>query len=174
MTHHDLDHVSNLTFLKMHLKIDNIFENTNQLSQYFIDGFNPIHNLVYGFNLQYALENNKSLVLLLQIYEYKILFTGDIEAQTESLLLNAHILTKINILQVPHHGSKTLSTIPFLKILNPEVALIPGHYQKRRQFPNIETLNNLEKINTHVYYSGKNKTVIIRIYEKHYDIITLT
>lgn len=173
LTHHDLDHVSNIGFLKMHLKIDKIYENTNQLSQYIIDGFNPIHNLVYGFNLQYVSENNKSLVLLLKIYNYKILFTGDIEEQTENLLVNAHVLSKINILQVPHHGSKTSSTITFLKTLNPEIALISGHYQKRRQFPNIETLNNLKKINAQVYYSGKNKTVIIRIYMKHYDIITL-
>ncbi|WP_425381042.1 ComEC/Rec2 family competence protein [Spiroplasma endosymbiont of Polydrusus pterygomalis] len=174
LTHHDLDHVSNLPFLKKHFKIDKVFENTNQISQYIIDGFNPIHNLVYGFNLQYASENNKSLVLLLQIYNYKILFTGDIEAQTENLLLDAHLLEKINILQVPHHGSKTSSTIGFLKTLSPEVALISGYYQKRKQFPNIETLNNLKKINAQVYYSGKNKTVIIRIYLKHYDIITLT
>lgn len=158
----------------MHLKRDNVFENINQLSQYVIDDFNPIHNLVYGFNLQYASENNKSLVLLLQIYNYKILFTGDIEAQTENLLLDAHLLGKINILQIPHHGSKTSSTIRFLKTLNPEVTLIAGHYQKRRQFPNIETLNNLKKINAHVYYSGKNKTVIMKIYMKYYDIITLT
>lgn len=112
--------------------------------------------------------------MLLQIYNYKILFTGDIEAQTENLLLAAHLLQKINILQVPHHGSKTSSTIDFLKTLSPEVALISGHYQKRRQFPNIETLNNFKKINAQVYYSGKNKTIIIRIYMKHYDIITLT
>ncbi|WP_342261709.1 MBL fold metallo-hydrolase [Spiroplasma endosymbiont of Notiophilus biguttatus] len=68
LTHRDLDHVSNIGFLKMHLKIDKIYENTNQLSQYIIDGFNPIHNLVYGFNLQYVSENNKSLVLLLKFY----------------------------------------------------------------------------------------------------------
>ncbi|WP_342218245.1 ComEC/Rec2 family competence protein [Spiroplasma endosymbiont of Amphimallon solstitiale] len=82
LTHHDLDHISNIGFLKMNLKIDKIYENTNQLSQYIIDGFNPIHNLVYGFNLQYVSENNKSLVLLLKVYNYKILFTGDIEEQT--------------------------------------------------------------------------------------------
>lgn len=97
----------------MHLKIDKIYENTNQLSQYIIDGFNPIHNLVYGFNLQYVSENNKSLVLLLKIYNYKFLFTGDIEKQTENLLVNTRVLSKINILQVPHHGSKTSSTITF-------------------------------------------------------------
>lgn len=174
LTHHDLDHTSNLTFLKMHLKIDKLFENTNQLSQYVIAGFNPIHNLVYNLHLPYASENNKSLVLLLQIYNYKILFTGDIESQTENLLVESRLLSKINILQVPHHGSKTSSTIPFLEILRPEVALISGHYQKRKQFPNIETINHLQSINAQIYYSGKNKTIIVRIYMKHYDIITLT
>ena len=114
------------------------------------------------------------MVLLLTIYHYKILFTGDIEAQTENLLINAHVLSKINILQVAHHGSKTSSTLPFLKIVNPEIALISGHHQKRRPFPNIETINNLKKINAHIYYSGKNKTVIIRMYSQHYDIITLS
>ncbi|WP_308149470.1 ComEC/Rec2 family competence protein [Spiroplasma sp. AdecLV25b] len=113
LTHHDLDHVSNVQYLENHFQIDNIYENTNQRLQYKIANFNDINNLSYNLNTKYASENNKSLVLLLQIYQFKILITGDIEASTENLLINSGLLTKINILQVPHHGSKTSSTINF-------------------------------------------------------------
>ena len=74
LTHHDLDHVSNIKFLKKHLTIANIFENTKQLPQYLVPNFGSINNLSYGLPVKYASENNKSLVLMLQIYQYKILF----------------------------------------------------------------------------------------------------
>lgn len=174
LTHHDLDHVSNVKYLQNHFQIDNIYENTNQRLQYKIANFNDINNLSYSLNTKYASENNKSLVLLLQIYQFKILITGDIEAPTENLLISSNLLTKVNILQVPHHGSKTSSTINFLQIIKPEIALIPGHFQTHRQFPSPETLQNLAKINAQIYSSEQNKTIVMRIYSQHYDIITLT
>lgn len=174
LTHHDLDHISNVQYLQNHFHIDNIYENTNQSLHYKIANFNDINNLSYNLNTKYASENNKSLVLLLQIYQFKILITGDIEVPTENLLINYNLLTKINILQVPHHGSKTSSTINFLQIIKPEIALISGHFQTYRQFPSAQTLQNLAKINAQIYSTGQNKTIVMRIYTQHYDIITLT
>lgn len=174
LTHHDLDHISNVQYLQNHFHIDNIYENTNQSLHYKIANFNDINNLSYNLNTKYASENNKSLVLLLQIYQFKILITGDIEVPTENLLINSNLLTKINILQVPHHGSKTSSTINFLQIIKPEIALISGHFQTHRQFPSPQTLQNLAKINAQIYSTGQNKTIVMRIYTQHYDIITLT
>lgn len=174
LTHNHLDHTSNVSYLKKNLTIDNIYDNKKPMAKYHFSNFNPIINLSYGLNIDNASENNKSLVLLLQIYQYKILFTGDIEAVTEKLLINANILPKITILQVAHHGSKTSSTLPFLQITKPEIALIAAQYQKHKPFPSSQTLHNLKKINAKVYYSQQNKTVIIRIYPQHYDIITLT
>lgn len=146
LTHHDLDRISNVQYLQNHFHIDNIYENTNQSLHYKIANFNDINNLSYNLNTKYASENNKSLVLLLQIYQFKILITGDIEAPTENLLINSNLLTKINILQVPRHGSKTSSTINFLQIIKPEIVLISGHFQTNRQFPSSQNLQNLAKL----------------------------
>ncbi|WP_308149469.1 hypothetical protein [Spiroplasma sp. AdecLV25b] len=67
-----------------------------------------------------------------------------------------------------------LPLLLILQIIKPEVALIPGRFQTHRQFPSPETLQNLAKINAKIYSSEQNKTIVMRIYTQHYDIITLT
>lgn len=71
--------------------------------------------------------NNNSMVFRMIYGETSMLFTGDIENETEKLLLQKEKIRKkldVDILKVGHHGSKT-STIPeFLQVTSPEVALI--------------------------------------------------
>lgn len=53
-----------------------------------------------------------------------VLLTGDIEAQTERALLRLdRRALRADVLQVPHHGSKTSSTAAFLLAVRPQVAL---------------------------------------------------
>lgn len=76
----------------------------------------PANNLINS-------DNNNSLVLLLRYYNYKILFTGDIEAVIENNIIKDYDID-INILKVAHHGSKTSSTLEFIQEMNPKFAVI--------------------------------------------------
>lgn len=67
--------------------------------------------------------NNNSLVCKLKYKNFSMLFTGDIEEIAEKAILakyskNKNIL-KADVLKVAHHGSKTSSTIDFLKAVKP-------------------------------------------------------
>lgn len=69
--------------------------------------------------------NNNSLVCKLKCKDFSVLFTGDIEEETEKYLcLKYGNRLKADVLKVGHHGSKTSSTMQFLKCVKPKLALI--------------------------------------------------
>ncbi|MEK7344705.1 MAG: DNA internalization-related competence protein ComEC/Rec2 [Pseudomonadota bacterium] len=62
------------------------------------------------------------------------LLTGDIEAAQEQALVQAG-LAPVDLLLVPHHGSKTSSTLSFLQALQPRWALVQAGYRNRYGHP---------------------------------------
>jgi competence protein ComEC len=62
------------------------------------------------------------------------LLTGDIEAAQEWALVQAG-LAPVDVLLVPHHGSKTSSTPAFLQALQPRWALVQAGYRNRYGHP---------------------------------------
>ena len=74
-----------------------------------------------------------------EIYDYKILFTGDIEEEAENLIVASCEDIKADVLKVAHHGSKTSSTSPFVSKVDPKYSIISGDYS------NIKTFNTVQK-----------------------------
>ena len=65
------------------------------------------------------------------------LLTADIEAPTERVLLaRDRGALRAQVLVVPHHGSKTSSTEPFLDSIEPLIALFQVGYRNRFHHPN--------------------------------------
>jgi competence protein ComEC len=63
------------------------------------------------------------------------LLTGDIEAAQERQLLKDGVLLQVDVLVVPHHGSKTSSSAAFLDAVAPRVALVQSGYRNRFGHP---------------------------------------
>jgi competence protein ComEC len=68
--------------------------------------------------------NNDSLVLSLQDGKTRFLLPGDVEAKAEKELISSGENVSADFLKVPHHGSKSSSTEPFLESVSPRVAVI--------------------------------------------------
>jgi len=71
--------------------------------------------------------NNNSIVMRLNYQNFKMLFTGDIEAEAEEEIVGLYKNTNFliaDILKVAHHGSKTSSNENFLELIKPKIALI--------------------------------------------------
>ncbi|MGF6665884.1 DNA internalization-related competence protein ComEC/Rec2 [Paraburkholderia atlantica] len=65
------------------------------------------------------------------------LLSADIEAPTErALLARDRKMLRAQVLMVPHHGSKTSSTEPFLDSIDPSIALFQVGYENRFHHPN--------------------------------------
>ena len=68
--------------------------------------------------------NDDSLVLQLEYGNRRILLAGDAELRTEESLVQNQPATKLDVLKVAHHGSKTSTTKDFLNHFNPRMAVI--------------------------------------------------
>lgn len=72
--------------------------------------------------------NDKSCVLKISSVFGSLLLSGDITKEAEKILLQSKGDLAADILQIPHHGSKTSSTEPFLNRVRPCVALVSIGY----------------------------------------------
>ncbi|NOT54516.1 MAG: DNA internalization-related competence protein ComEC/Rec2 [Deltaproteobacteria bacterium] len=89
--------------------------------------------------------NNASLVLRLSYGSVDVLFTGDIEAEGEAMLLAAHDALASEIVKVPHHGSRTSSTSAFVRATAPSVAVASLGFLNRFHFPAPEVVRRYEQ-----------------------------
>lgn len=89
--------------------------------------------------------NNASLVLRLSHGTVDILFTGDVEAEGEAVLLSAQHVLASEIVKVPHHGSRTSSTPTFVQTIAPHVAVASLGFQNRFRFPAPEVTQRYQR-----------------------------
>jgi competence protein ComEC len=92
-------------------------------------------------------DNNNSCVLKVSSSYSSVLLTGDIEEPAEEWLIS-NMATKLgsDVLIAPHHGSKTSSTLAFLKQVKPKIILIPAGYKNRFSFPHQEVLDRYRQL----------------------------
>lgn len=84
-------------------------------------------------------DNNMSLVLRVRLATGQHIFLGgDIEAKAERALLP--ILQKVDVMLMPHHGSKTSSTIAFVQKLQPDITIAQTGYRNHFGFPKVEVV----------------------------------
>jgi competence protein ComEC len=68
--------------------------------------------------------NNDSVVLELRWRDVSCVFTGDIEREAESELVDRFAPARLRVVKVPHHGSNTSSTAGLVRALAPAVAVV--------------------------------------------------
>ncbi len=108
----------------------------------------------YSLNKDLKDENSSSIVLYILYKNLQMLFMGDANFKSENYLINNYNLNKIDILKVGHHGSKSSSSIDFLKRIRPSIALISAGKDNKFNHPNKEVIERLNMYNVK-YYSTK-------------------
>ena len=68
--------------------------------------------------------NNSSLVLKLTYRDNSFLLTGDIDREIEEKLILSGAPLRSNILKIPHHGSRFSSSVPFVRTVMPDMAIL--------------------------------------------------
>lgn len=101
--------------------------------------------------------NDRSLVLLVTYRGFAALLTGDIESGPQRALL-ADGIGQIDVLKVPHHGSKT-SDSGFLRDAGAAVAVISVGADNRFGHPHEETLTALSE--TRVFRTDVDGRVVV-------------
>lgn len=91
--------------------------------------------------------NNLSCVVMLEFADERILLPGDIEAQIElDLVRRLGDELAATVLVVPHHGSRTSSTGPFLRRVSPQLAIFSRGYANRFSHPHAEVLQRYHRM----------------------------
>lgn len=109
--------------------------------------------------------NNNSLVCKMNYLNFSMIFTGDIERIAEQEILKLYRdnleLLDATVLKVAHHGSKTSSSIDFLKAIKPKVAFIGVGKNNRFGHPNREVIDRLESLGVGIYRTDENGEIHI-------------
>lgn len=100
--------------------------------------------------------NDASVILEVNTNKTKTLFTGDAGINIEQELLPE--LREISILKVGHHGSKYSTGEAFLKVLQPQVAII-GVGKNSYGHPTKETLGRLKDVGATILRTDEDGTV---------------
>ena len=192
-SHFDADHASGLLTILENLKVTNIIiSKQGKLSEKFKEFLEIVKNKNVNiiivkagdrividkqchFDILFPTDNlisenilnNNSIVAKFNWQNhFSMLLTGDIEKIAETKIIekykNSNAL-KCNIIKISHHGSKGSSTQEFLKLANPEIALIGVGKTNTFGHPNEEVLERLKKLEIKIYRTDINGEITLKI-----------
>jgi len=187
ITHQHSDHYGGLEYLSKNVMIDNLMITDHFYTDEIWQGLQPlIHSTRTNIHLvtdttHIALEkmklkilhpdalfvspnpNEMSIVVKMAWHNFSILFTGDIEFDSEMHLITFYpTFLESQFLKIPHHGSRTSSSPPFIEAVNPEFAFIPTALRSRFNIPHPTTLKTLDFLGDRLFISGSEGTLQIK------------
>jgi competence protein ComEC len=107
--------------------------------------------------------NNSSCVLLIEVGGHSLLLTGDIEADAERELIEQNELIIVDAVLVPHHGSLTSSSMPFIDAVSPLVAIVSAGYGNRWGFPKERVTRRWQAVGAEVLNTATSGAVSLRL-----------
>ncbi len=107
--------------------------------------------------------NNASCVLEIAMGEHRLLLSGDIESPVEKLLEYRRSVRRSTVVVVPHHGSRTSSTLPLVQVTRPEVAIVTAGFDNRWGFPKAEVVARWESVGATVLNTATSGSVWQRL-----------
>lgn len=104
--------------------------------------------------------NERSVVLQILEDNKRILLMGDAGDQTEKQLVINGGLRRVDYLKVGHHGSKYASTLEFLELVRPKMAVISVGAKNRYGHPTAETLERLKQVGAEIKRTDELGTIV--------------
>lgn len=105
--------------------------------------------------------NKFSYVFAFKTKNKSILFTGDIDKEISNKI--SSYVKKIDILKVPHHGSKNGTTKKFIEKIMPYISIISAGKNNSYGHPHKEVLDLLNSVNTQIKRTDKEGNIVIKI-----------
>ena len=97
--------------------------------------------------------NENSMVLLMEYGDFQAIFTGDIGADQEAWIMNDDYAREkllsaceIELLKVPHHGSKYSNSREFLELIAPHYSIISAGEKNRYGHPSKDAIARMDEL----------------------------
>lgn len=103
--------------------------------------------------------NDMSICLRVDYGETSFLFTGDAEYMAEYMMIDSGLPLAADVLKVGHHGSKTSSSMEFLKAVNPTYAVVSCGRGNSYGHPHAITLESLKDLGVQLYRTDLQGTI---------------
>ena len=155
---------------------DITFEYTSEGTEYkcsfdFLTPTAEVEEIAYANNA-----NNYSPIIRIEYCDYKVLLTGDAEAETEKEFVDFYTQNKgyldVDLLKVGHHGSATSSSQDFLSLIKPEISVISCGVGNTYGHPTQAALERLLGIGSSIYRTDVQGTVILTVPIKEKPFMT--
>lgn len=164
LSHDDLDHTGGFQSLAAKLEITRRYtsfsgpkENCHHATSWRWDGV-QFEFLNAGAA---SSDNNLSCILRVSSSSRSVLLPGDIEQKQEQRLLNQ--LKPVDVLIMPHHGSRSSSSVEFVKHTAANVAIASAGYKNRYGFPHPNVLARYHEQGTQVLNTALDGAVRIKM-----------
>lgn len=105
--------------------------------------------------------NDTSIVLKITYGETSFLFTGDAEREAELSILDTGADVSATVLKVGHHGSSSSTSYPFLREVNPQIAVISAGVNNDYGHPHKEVLSRLSDADAEIYRTDHDGDIIV-------------
>ncbi|WP_378953737.1 DNA internalization-related competence protein ComEC/Rec2 [Pelosinus sp. sgz500959] len=128
-----------------------------------IDLDGVVIRVIHAANSMHIGQNNEvSSVIQICYGKQSFLLTGDLEGQGEEDILASGKNIKSTVLKVGHHGSKTSSTIDFVKAVAPEYAVISVGKNNRFGHPHRDTIQRFFVQKSQVYRTDQQGAIVFK------------
>ena len=179
LTHGDYDHMGEAINLVENFKVEKVIFNCgpyNDLENELIEVLDKKKIKYYSYIKELNVDNNKlhflqtkeydnenenSNVIYTKLNGYRFMFMGDAGVEKEKDILEKYNVSKIDVLKIGHHGSKTSSDKNFIDETNPKYSVISVGKNNRYGHPNKEVLNNLD--NSKIYRTDRDGSIMFKI-----------
>ncbi len=115
--------------------------------------------------------NSLAVSGILKYGNFKMLMTGDADSGIELAEMDTGLLTAVDVLKVPHHGSKTGMLASWLKLISPKAAIISVGKHNTYGHPSDKALKMLAKITSKIYRTDQKGSVEVVTDGKTWSII---
>lgn len=108
--------------------------------------------------------NDGSIVARLSYGNTSIMLTGDATIKTEKIILEENFMAQLNsdILKVGHHGSRTSTSLEFVKNVSPAYAFISDGKDNKYGHPHQDTLDTLSAFGVKIFRTDMLGAIIMK------------
>ena len=116
-------------------------------------------------------KNERSCTIKVSNAHHSLLLLADIEKKTERYLIkNKRAELKTDVMLVPHHGSKTSSSWPFLSAIEPQLAIVSAGYRNRFNHPHPNIMSRYQQLHIPVLNTAQYGQIQVRFPDSSADI----
>jgi competence protein ComEC len=171
ISHHDLDHRGGLESLasqypQHELIVDqpSFYHRGHSCHHHPTWSWDGVQFRFFAISKELPGKNNHSCVLQIASGGKKILLPGDIETKAEAYLLaNYADDLRSTILLLPHHGSKTSSSLAFIHAVHPEQAIVSYGLDNPYHLPHPQSLQRYQALRIPLYSTAKTGMVRVQL-----------